>query len=281
MPRFFVALMAFGVLATACNSDLPEPDAGQGPAVCFSPPDGGVFLTGLTAPVPGCAAAQPDAGVYGLDTVGYRASGVLVVPPSTPGTPLPLVIAFHGAYASGQGVRNQLSMEAAADGGAIFAYPNAEEGTWDLSNTDGRRIDALIRSLSQAYCIDPARIHITGLSAGAVFTLFLGCNVPGTFKSLAAVAGSESVFDTRCCKQPISALLIHGTLDDVIPAGEGHNAADEIGKRDGCGTNTTVQNSCDVYSCPAPYEVSFCPWEGGHEVPDWGGPAIWSFFSSN
>jgi len=276
MPRFLIAL---AVLATACNSDLSAPDSGPGPAVCFQPSDGGVFLTGLTAPVPGCSAPQPDAGIVGLDTVGYRANGVLVLPPSVPGTPLPLVIGFHGAYGSGAGVRNQLSMEAAADGGAIFAYPNAEEGTWDLANADGRRIDALIRSLSETYCIDPARIHIVGVSAGAVFTLFLGCNEPSTFASEAVVAGTEDRFDTRCCTQPISALLIHGLADDTISAGEGHNAADEIGKRDGCAATTTVQNGCDVYSCPAPHEVSFCPWEGGHEVPDWAGPAIWSFFS--
>jgi polyhydroxybutyrate depolymerase len=278
MPRFLIAL---AVLATACSSPLGEADSGPGPAVCFAPLDGGVFLTGLTAPVPGCSAPQRDAGVSNLDTVGWQAGGVLVVPPSAPGTPLPLVIAFHPAGGSGFGVRNQLSMEGAADGGAIFAYPNANLGTWDLANTDGRRVDELLRTMSETYCIDPARIHIAGFSAGAVFTLFLGCNEPSTFASLAAVAGTEDRFDTRCCTKPISALLIHGTNDVTISAGEGHNAADEIGKRDGCGITTTVQNGCDVYPCPAPHEVQFCPWEGAHEVPDWGGPAIWSFFAGN
>jgi poly(3-hydroxybutyrate) depolymerase len=275
MPRYLIAL---AVLACACDSSLGG-NSGPTEADCFAPQDGGVFLTGLTAPVPGCSAPQPDAGVYGLDTVGWHSGGVLVVPPSAPGTPLPLVIAFHPAGGSGFGVRNQLSMEAAADGGAIFAYPNAELGTWDLGVTDGRRVDALLRAMSQAYCIDPARIHIAGFSAGAVFTLFLGCNEPQTFRSLAAVAGTEDRFDTRCCKQPISALLIHGLADEAISAGEGHNAADEIGRRDGCAASTTPMNGCDVYSCPPPRAVEFCSWDGDHAVPPWGGEAIWSFFT--
>ena len=275
-------LLVLTVLVAACEAPLPDydPDAGTLPLSCFEPVTGGVFLTGLTAPLPGCTAPQQDAGVMGLDAGFWKAGGVLVVPPSAPGMPLPLVIAFHPAGGSGVGVRNQLGMEAAADGGAIFVYPNAPRGTWDLGQADGVAVDLLLRSLSRAYCIDPARIHIAGFSAGAVFTLYLGCNVPSTFRSMAVVAGTEDRFDTRCCKDPISALFIHGTNDQTISAGEGHNAADEVGKRDGCGINTTLVNGCDVYtSCPAPHEVSFCPWEGAHEVPDWGGPAIWNFFS--
>jgi polyhydroxybutyrate depolymerase len=281
MLRF---LPAFVVVIAACESPLPDvvpPDAGSQPLACFQPLPGGVFLAGLPAPVAGCSAPQPDAGVLPLDSDTWKAGGVLVVPPSAPGTPLPLVIAFHQAGGSGIGIRNQLGMEAVADGGAIFVYPNASRGTWDLGQGDGRAVDLLLRSLSQTYCIDPSQIHIAGFSAGAVFTLYLACNVPTTFASAAAVAGTEDVFDTRCCSQPISALFIHGVLDDTIPAGEGHNAADEVGKRDGCGINTTVQNGCDVYACPAPRRVQFCPWEGNHEVPDFAGQAIWNFFSAN
>ena len=281
MPRF---LFVFIAVIAACESPLPDVqlDAGSQPLACFQPVTGGVFLTGLTAPVPGCSAPQDDAGVQGLDAGVWRAGGVLVLPPSAPGTPLPLVIAFHPAGGSGVGVRSQLGMEAAADGGAIFVYPNAPRGTWDLGQGDGVAVDLLLRSLSQTYCIDPSRIHIAGFSAGAVFTLYLGCNVPSTFRSMAVVAGTEDRFDARCCEKPISAFFIHGVLDETISAGEGHNAADEVAKRDGCGINTTLVNACDVYtSCPTPHEVSFCPWEGGHEVPDWGGPAIWSFFSGN
>src|SRR5262249_62054312 len=74
MPRFLIAL---AVLATACNSPLGEADSGPLPLACLQPLDGGVFLTGLTAPVPGCSAPQRDAGVFGLDTVGWQAGGVL------------------------------------------------------------------------------------------------------------------------------------------------------------------------------------------------------------
>ncbi|MGZ6029733.1 MAG: hypothetical protein ACXWK5_09975, partial [Myxococcaceae bacterium] len=76
-----------------------------GPSVCFAPSDSGVFAHPLTAPVPGCSGAPGPAGVFDLATLGWsKAGGVLVVPPSAPGAPLPVVFGFHGAYTSGQDI---------------------------------------------------------------------------------------------------------------------------------------------------------------------------------
>ena len=83
-----------------------------------------------------------------------------------------------------------------------------------------------------SYCIDPARIYISGFSAGAVFTLYLGCNVPQTFAGIAVVAGSDARFDTRCCTKPVSGIFIHGARDEAFSLQEGRAARGGVASRD-------------------------------------------------
>jgi len=280
MRRLLLALF----LLTACEDPLPPvPDGGLFAQQCFHPPDGGIFLTGFPSPIPGCALPAPDAGVLGVSSLGLNQSGTMVIPPSTDGTALPVVFAFHGAYGNGQEARDYFALEGPADGGAIFIYPNATQGTWDIrsNSIDGTRMDQLLRRLSEAYCIDPHRIYITGFSAGAVYTLWLGCNGAQTFRGLAAVAGTDGRFDVSCCKGPISAKIIHGTADTTINYSEGVYSRNDLLVRDGCsGTSSPDGANCSAYACPAPWAVDFCPWSGGHDVPVWAGDEIWRFFDS-
>ena len=123
-------------------------------------------------------------------------------------------------------VARTYGLEAAADGGAIFVYPDAVQGTWDVGgrSPDASRVQLILRRLSETRCIDPERVFIAGFSAGAVFTLYLGCNVPTPFRAMAVIAGSDRRFDTRCCTGAISAVFIHGTHDDTIPLFDGEFA---------------------------------------------------------
>jgi polyhydroxybutyrate depolymerase len=268
----------------ACSTGVGSFDGGRPAPLCFAPLDGGVMLSGLVAPVPGCSRPAAPTGVIDLADAGWsKQGGVLVVPPSAPGTPLPVVFAFHGAFSSGEIVRARMGLEGPADGGAIFIYPNAVQGTWDLgpNSGDGRRVDTLLGLLAENYCIDPRHISIAGFSAGAVFTLYLGCNVPGTFHSMAVVAGTNDRFDTRCCLGALSAIHIQGTQDDAITLVEGQNARDDSVGRDHCGTNPSPLDSyCVGYSCPAPLAVNYCEWAGDHDIPAWGGSEIWRFVSA-
>jgi polyhydroxybutyrate depolymerase len=229
--------------------------------------------------------APQQAGVFDLAQLKWsRAGGVLVVPGSTPGTALPVVFVFHGAYGTGQDAREQFALEAAADGGAIFVYPNAIQGTWDIGpfSQDGRRVETLIGNLAANYCIDPARIYLAGYSAGAVFTLYLGCNVPGSFRGMASVAGSEIRLDTECCRGSISALFVHGTMDDAFPIGQAHYTANDLLRRDQCASTSAPDSAhCVGYVCPAPWSVDFCEWSGGHGVPGWAGEEIWRFVDTS
>ena len=277
--------LAFFLLVTGCSSapDLGT-DAGTDLSQCFRPSDGGVFVTGLPAPIPGCAADAGATGELDLASLGWvREGGVLVVPPTAAaGTALPVVVVFHGAGGSGEQARARFGLEGPADGGAIFVYPNAAQGTWDIraASVDGRRVDNLLRRLAESYCIDRERIYMAGFSAGAVFTLYLGCNVPDTFRGMAVVAGSNERFSLSCCHSAISGIFIHGTQDEAFPLEEGQRARNYTLRRDGCASSSIPDGSqCQAYSCPVPYSVDYCEWSGDHDVPPWAGSEISRFFA--
>lgn len=270
------------LLLAACSSS-PAYDGGV-VSTCFQPSDGGVFVTGLHAPVPGCTVPPGPTGDLDLATLGWsRQGGVLVVPQGIDaGAPIPVVFVFHGAGGTGADARARFALEGPADGGAIFVYPNAIQGTWDIRavSLDGRRVDLLLRLLSESYCIDTSRIYMAGFSAGAVFTLYMGCNVPGPFRGMAVVAGTDDRFDRGCCTGTLSALFIHGTQDDVILLSEGQRARDDTLARDSCGLPAVADDAnCQSYACPAPYAVDWCQWGGDHDVPPWAGAEISRFFS--
>ena len=273
------------LLLTGCSSDLsPVPEGGFFGETCFIPADGGVFVNGLRVPVPGCAIPPGPTGELDLATLGWsQQGGILVTPPgSAPGTPLPVVLVFHGAGGTGAEARARFALEGPADGGAIFVYPNAIARTWSITphSSDGNRVDTLLRRLSESYCIDPSRIYIAGFSAGAVFTLYLGCNVPGAFRGMAVVAGTDQRFDRSCCTSPISAILIHGTQDGSIPLAEGQHARDLFVGRDHCALTPAPDDAnCQRYTCPVPFAVDYCEWAGDHDVPPWAGTEISRFFS--
>ena len=279
------ALLALLILVAACSSAAERvTDGGGTPLACYIPSDGGVFVSGLPAPVPGCIADAGPTGELDLAALGWlRSGGILVVPPeAAAGSAVPVVFVFHGSGGTGAEARSMFNLEASADAGAIFVYPNAAaQQAWDIRpvSADGRNVDSLIRQLSQSYCIDPARIYMAGFSAGAVFTLYLGCNVPVTFRGLASVAGTDDRFDLRCCQSGISGIFIHGTQDDTISLAEGQRAVGTTLVRDKCGsTAVTDDANCQRYSGPVPYAVDFCQWNGSHDVPPFAGGEITRFF---
>jgi poly(3-hydroxybutyrate) depolymerase len=277
MRHALLALLLLG----ACSTST-ETDGGTFAPLCFNPPDGGVFVAGLAAPVAGCAAPAGSTGVLDLAALGWAPQGgVLVVPDSAPGTPLPVVFAFHGAGGTGADLRARLALDDSVDGGAILVYPNAIAGTWDITQVspDGRRVDRLIGRLAASYCIDPSRIYISGFSAGAVFTLYLGCNVPQAFAGIAVVAGSDARFDTRCCTKPVSGIFIHGARDEAFSLAEGRAARAGVATRDQCSATTTPDGPhCFAYACPAPWAVDGCEWDGDHDIPDWAAAEMSRFF---
>jgi polyhydroxybutyrate depolymerase len=271
--------------AAACSSDEFGPpltlDQLFGPEQCRLPPDAGAGRT--TA---GCGRTDQVTGAQPLTSSRFpRVSGVLYVPENAdPSVALPLVWVFHGAYASGEDIRERFQLEAAADGGAIFVYPDATNGTWDLGHNspDGSMVNQVTSELVDRYCIDPQRLFVAGLSAGSVFALQEACIGSGTIRAVAAVASTDARFDPRCCKGQESAIFFHGTADTTIDIGEGHAAAEHIAKASGCSLTTVPYDAHCVQfpGCVAGKTVLFCEHDGGHVVPDFGGEETWKFFQT-
>src|SRR5262245_26318641 len=269
------------LLFAACAPPLPPgPDGGFVPAPgCWEPNPNSVFVQRLSSPTAGCALQGQPSGVIDLHAANILpAGGVLVVPPSDAGVPLPLVVVFHGAGGTGEDIRSEMQLEGPADGGAIFVYPNAARGTWDIGErtSDPSMVSTLIQRIAGLYCVDPQRLYAAGFSAGAVFTLFLGCNVPDTFRAVGSVAGTDNRFNVSCCQPGLSAIFIHGTADDAIPFASGQGAAGRVLARDQCSSSASPDGAyCSAYACPAGDVVDFCQWSGGHLVPPWAGGELW------
>jgi polyhydroxybutyrate depolymerase len=128
---------------------------------------------------------------------------------------LPLVVALH---ASG-GTPAEFEAKSGWDGIAdrhdfIVAYLGSGSPAWK-SPSNVAYIGAQIRRISAAYGVDRSRVYVTGFSAGAYVSYFVGCRLSAIVAGIAPVSGGML---PQPCKpaRPISELTIFGT-QDIIP----------------------------------------------------------------
>ena len=139
-------------------------------------------------------------------------------------TPLPLVLAFHGAGGDGPGMAGYSGLSETADHyGFAVLYPTAGSSRrfWSLNASmhpdDVASIEALLPRAMQAACGDPSRVYATGVSNGGGFAARLGCELAGTIAAVAPVAGGYRALDPCPDGRRTSVLEIHGTGDHVVP----------------------------------------------------------------
>jgi polyhydroxybutyrate depolymerase len=228
-----------------------------------------------------------------------------------PKTPLPMVIALHGANMNNWWAANDSSgfnLIQAANNQAVLVYPQGsgdQPGTtshwgdissgWDVNPTsnDTKFLEALIASLENDYCIDTKRIFVTGFSAGAFFTMNLACSHWKVFRAFAPVAGwGPGDMQTGHGKAPycddadaaVPIIITQGTTDDiVVPAVCGEVSRDFWIERDGCSTTSSpmAARGCVTYpGCRSGLAVAYCTHGGNHMVPSTAGAYIWDFFST-
>jgi poly(3-hydroxybutyrate) depolymerase len=197
--------------------DAAAPDAAAPDATTFpdaAPRDTGVSVdAGADAGVgadagastPGCGAAGALTGVRAETIVvgGVTRSYVLSVPASyDPSRPYALVFAFHGQGWQADIFRTAtIALETAAQGNAIFVYPQAlsrgGQTSWNLSTTgdDVALFDAVRGALEGRYCVDTTRRFVLGRSYGGFFTHALTC-VRGTQLRAIAIFASGLLVST-------------------------------------------------------------------------------------
>lgn len=228
---------------------------------------------------------------------GIPRSYVLLVPRAPKPGPLPLVLVFHGDGGSDRSFHEGFPFETASDDGAIVAYPNGRNASWELhegakDNTDIHFVEALVRELAGKLPIDRERIFGAAYSSGGFFINLVACERPGFFRAIASNAGGaphgrEETFSngfTKCKGQlPIPALTLHGTQDYGVGIDSGAFAAHYWAYVNGCSTTemeTTGYPECHAYrGCPQKAPSVFCKVDGlGHWVWDRAAEASWTFF---
>ncbi|MDP2165970.1 MAG: PHB depolymerase family esterase [Hydrogenophaga sp.] len=171
-----------------------------------------VVARDVPAPGPDAAGAVPAAGQFVLRSfsapAGTRAYKLYVPAPATGSSRshaggLPLVVMLHGCTQSADDFAAGTQMNRLADEhGFLVVYPEQASGAnasrcWNWFRAEdqvrGAGEPALLAGLVQAvvaeHPVDPARVYVAGLSAGAAMALVLGETYPELFAAVGAHSG--------------------------------------------------------------------------------------------
>lgn len=152
--------------------------------------------------------------------------------------PAPLVIAFHGGYASPAHMQRLTGFDELADQeGFIVVYPEGLNRHWNDGRGNARHSDEaragsrfsygddvrfvrdLVENLQSEHHIDQKRIFATGISNGGMFCYRVAAEMSDVLAAIAPVAGGmgAEVAAHFAPAQPVSVLHIHGTADSYVP----------------------------------------------------------------
>lgn len=207
----------------------------------------------------------------------------------------PLVFVFHGSGGTGPGIRSYYALEAAANGKAIFVYPTAIGGNWDLEgayadNKDLHLFEDLTAQLSSSHCVAPDRVFATGHSNGGFFSNILNCRLGrAQLRAIAPHAGSiygSAYVDghVACEGEAAAALLTHGTNDGTVLFSYGEYAWSQWVWANGCSDTTTAYTTSPCVAntgCKAGHPVVWCAVPAiNHNLWDQAATVSWAFFES-
>lgn len=299
MRSFFLAAMGAS-LAVACSSN---DDASADGAVDVATSDGpDVVEAGLSCSSGGAGGAE---GLFNKSEAvnGVPRTYVLDVPPAAlaqdGGCGAPLLIGLHGAGDTASNFLEYTQLEGAAySEGFVLAGPNAVNGAWYLTTSQGwtspdgnptslqndvALVMQIISDASSAYDIDPTRIFVCGWSRGGGFAGVLATasgnpapitglapNYVSPFAAYGISAGYDYfggmlALDASTPQNPIWAM--HGTADQTVPFSDGQMFATELGAVGWPVTFTPVPNAPHDWLWQAQY---------GHSDAE-----LWAFFMSH
>ena len=176
---------------------------------------------------------------------------------------------------------------------------------WPSGNNNMELMDAVVKQVTDNFCVDTNRIFATGWSYGASMSYEIGCERPLGGPTATANWGVRAVANysvaqmSGSCKPsssyPVAYYLSHGTHDSVLGYSGGITLAQNWSNADGCTwqTPTAVTSGTHVCTkmagCKSGYPVEVCSFNGDHTPwPDsqqpndgksWGPPEVWAFFS--
>jgi poly(hydroxyalkanoate) depolymerase family esterase len=162
------------------------------------------------------------------DSRGHRLGFSRYTPVSAPRSGMPLVVMLHGCRQTSLAFARGTRMNQWADaGGFMVLYPQQSlarqmQRCWRWFQPDGAHggaeadlIAALIRSESEKFGLDPERIYIAGLSAGAGMAALVALRHPDLIAAVAMHSGPV-VGDAHSATGGIGTMR-RGTLKPLLP----------------------------------------------------------------
>lgn len=144
---------------------------------------------------------------------------------------LSLIFALHGGGGTAKGAVSFYNLESLADkNNFIVVYPDAINKAWNIPGLSSRIksrdttvndlhfMNKLLDTMIADYKADTAKVFLTGISRGAMFSYYLASAMNARVTAIAAVCGgiSQTQFQTYSFKNPIPVLMINGTKDPLV-----------------------------------------------------------------
>lgn len=177
----------------------------------------------------------------------------LYVPSSYRGDAAPLILMLHGCKQNPDDFAAGTRMnELAERSGFLVAYPAQtarengsncwnwfEPGQQSRAGEEPALLAGIVGHVGGAYAVDPSRVFVAGLSAGAAMAVILGTTHPEVFKGVAAHSGLPvgaahdvpSAFAamhgrnppsrTRARAAPVPTIVFHGDADHTVVLANG------------------------------------------------------------
>ena len=252
-------------------------------------------------PSAGCGKASPSLGTSSAPLMASNHKYYVKTPsPYEASKPYPVIFMFNPTGNPITWAEQNAGYESnGAKTGAIRVYPHpaSEASGWGAG--DVSFFMPLYDAVTNAFCVDKARVFAAGESSGGDFSSILGCEYANVLRAVAPGATknvSQYPLDParRTCKGQVTAIVIHGLNDNVVGPENGPKTRDFYRALNHCGTTTTPvqgyttpQSNCVQYQgCDAGFPVYWC----GHTDPNYsntnhGWPAFaanmtWGVFSS-
>ena len=213
--------------------------------------------------------------------------------------PQPMVLGLHGGYGTGEIFNQQTKASDQADKyNMLLVLPDGYYKSWNAGTCckpaakfgvrDVEFISALVKKVSQDYCVNDDKVFATGFSNGAMLTHKIACENPSLLKAIAPVSGG--IMSECPSGGKVAALLIQGKDDPRIFWDGGtfdgsyrpsmKEVVGKLAKRNRCAdTEKSLAKSSSVAECHERNSCSsaplrYCGIKGvGHQWP--GGKSFW------
>jgi poly(3-hydroxybutyrate) depolymerase len=173
-----------------------------------------------------CPEDFADGGTITLTSNGVERTVKIIVPES--GTQdAPVVFVWHPLGGTARMMVQYLGLNTLADEhGVVFVVPDSVEGNlfeWDFWNGDDNDVtlyDDLRTCLSTEMGVDLARVSTTGMSAGGLWSSWLGVHRGDTLSTVLAMSGgADPVWEYETPASRFPALLMYGGEIDTWGGG--------------------------------------------------------------